>query len=83
MNPYQQRKFDSLYQQHLKALRGQGKSPSTIDVYARAVRRIAEYFDRSTRALSFDELSQYFDWLIGQPRPTRREEHNNLTTTSF
>jgi integrase/recombinase XerD len=66
MNPYQQRKFDSLYQQHLNALRRQGKSPSTIDVYARAVRRIAEHFDRSPHALSFDELSQYFDWLIGQ-----------------
>ena len=42
MTPYQQRKFDSLYSQHLNALRRQGKSRSTIDVYARAVRRIAE-----------------------------------------
>lgn len=66
MNPYQQRKFDSLYQQHLNALRRQGKSDSTIDVYARAVRRIAVYFDRSPHALSFDELSKYFDWLISQ-----------------
>lgn len=66
MTPYQQRKFDSLYQQHLNALRRQGKSPSTIDVYARAVRRVATYFDRSPHALSFDELGQYFDWLISQ-----------------
>jgi len=66
MNPYQQRKFDTLYQQHLNALRRQGKSDSTIDVYARAVRRIADYFDRSPHTLSFDELSQYFDWLISQ-----------------
>ncbi len=66
MNPYHQRKFNTLYQQHLNALRRQGKSDSTIDVYARAVRRIAEYFDRSPHALSFDELSHYFDWLIGQ-----------------
>jgi hypothetical protein len=31
------RRFDSLYQQHLNALSLQGKSASTIDVYARAV----------------------------------------------
>lgn len=66
MNDYQQRKFNILYQQHLNALRRQGMSDSTIDVYARAVRRIAEYFDRSPHALSFDELTQYFDWLIQQ-----------------
>ena len=66
MNPYQQRRFSSLYQQHLNALRRQGKSDSTIDLYARAVRRIADFFDRSPHALSFDELSRYFDWLISQ-----------------
>jgi hypothetical protein len=32
MNKAQQRRFNSLYQQHLSALSRQGKSASTIDV---------------------------------------------------
>ena len=36
MTPDQQRKFDTLYTQHLNALRRQGKSRSTIDLYARS-----------------------------------------------
>ena len=35
MTPDQQRKFDTLYTQHLNALRRQGKSRSIIDLYAR------------------------------------------------
>ena len=35
-----------LYEQHLINLRLQGKRPSTIDAYSRAVRRISEFFDR-------------------------------------
>jgi integrase/recombinase XerD len=46
MNKAQQKRYQSLYQEHLSALRRQGKSKTTIDVYARAVRRITEYFDR-------------------------------------
>jgi len=43
MNKSQQKRFVSLYQQHLKALKRQGKA--TIAAYARAVRRAAEYFE--------------------------------------
>jgi len=64
VNAYQQRKFDTLYKQHLNALHRQGKAPSTIDVYARAIRRVATYFDRSPHNLSVEELSKYFDQLI-------------------
>jgi len=46
MNKSQQNRFDSLYQNHVKALMRQGKARATIDAYARAVRRIAVYFDR-------------------------------------
>ena len=66
MNAYQQRKFDALYTQHLNALRRHGKSDSTIDLYARAVRRIAGYFDRSPHNLNQEQLCEYFDWLISQ-----------------
>ena len=34
-----------MYQQHLSALRRQGKADRTIEAYARAVRRITEFFD--------------------------------------
>ena len=64
MNKAQQKRFQSLYQQHLNALRRQGKSQSTIDLYAHAVRRIAEHFDRCPDNLSRKELNEYFDWLV-------------------
>jgi len=41
----QQKRFNLLYHSHLKAPKRQGKAKATIDAYARAVRRIAEYFD--------------------------------------
>ena len=45
MNKSQRIKFESLYRKHVNALKRQGKAESTIDVYARAVRRVAERFD--------------------------------------
>jgi integrase/recombinase XerD len=45
MKKVQQTKFDSLYQQHVNALRRQGRADTTIDAYSRAVRRIVEFFD--------------------------------------
>ena len=38
-------RFDKLYKRHLRALKLQGLSDKTIDVYARAVRRVAQYYD--------------------------------------
>ena len=64
MNTAQQRKFDRLYQLHVNALRRQGKAASTIDVYARAVRRIAAFFDRCPDKLSEAQFKQYFDGLV-------------------
>lgn len=64
MNTAQQRKFEKLYQLHLNALRRQGKADSTIDVYARAVRRITEFFDRCPDRLTLEDLKAYFDALI-------------------
>jgi integrase/recombinase XerD len=64
MNKAQQKRYETLYQKHLSALRRQGKSKSTIDVYGRAVRRITDYFDRCPDRLSADDLKEHFDNLV-------------------
>ena len=64
MNTTQQNKLEKLYQQHVNALRRQGKAPSTIDVYSRAVRRIAEFHDCCPDQLNVAQLKQYFDALV-------------------
>ncbi len=74
MKPCEQQRFDSLYQQHLTNLKLQGKRPSTIDSYSRAVRRIAAYFDCCPDNLSTADLKQYFADLI--------ESHSCLETIS-
>ncbi|NQZ41301.1 MAG: hypothetical protein HRT96_14735 [Moritella sp.] len=47
MHTQQQQRFNLLYEQHLINLTPQGKRPTTIDGYSRAVRRISTYFDRN------------------------------------
>jgi site-specific recombinase XerD len=64
MNKAQQTKFDSLYEKHVSALKRQGKSEKTVEAYSRAVRRIAEYFDRCPDQLTTDDLKQYFADLL-------------------
>jgi integrase/recombinase XerD len=64
MNKAQQKRYDSLYQQHVNALHRQGKAKTTIDVYSRAVRRITEYFDRCPDRLTPDDLKEHFTNLV-------------------
>lgn len=64
MNTIEQERFNELYQQHLISLRLQGKRPSTIDAYARAVRRITAFFEKSPDTLTTADLKQYFNNLI-------------------
>ena len=64
MNSSQLQRYNYLYEQHLINLRLQGKRPTTIDAYARAVRRITEYFDQSPDTLTTANLKQYFNSLI-------------------
>jgi hypothetical protein len=56
--------LDSLYQHHLRALKLQGMSDSTIDVYARAVRRIVQYYDCCPDRLTTEQLEVYFAELV-------------------
>jgi site-specific recombinase XerD len=64
MNKVQQKRYNSLYQKHLSALKRQGKSEATIDGYSRAVRRITNHFDRCPDRLSIHDLKDYFASLI-------------------
>lgn len=56
--------FDRRYQTHLKHLKLQGLQPKTIDAYARAIRRMGDYFDFHIDNLSESQLTDYFSDLI-------------------
>ena len=64
MNPSDQLRFNTLYQEHLNALSRQGKAPATIDGYSRAVRRITEYFDLCPDQLTQRHLKDYFTRMV-------------------
>ena len=64
MKPSEQSRFNKLYQHHIRALKLQGLSDKTIDVYARAVRRVSAYFDCCPDHLSTDQLASYFADLV-------------------
>jgi len=64
MEQQKQERFDQLYAKHLQALKLQGKRSKTIDGYARAVRRIAGFFNRCQDNLSTTELKTYFAWMV-------------------
>lgn len=64
MNSAQHKKYQSLYQQHVNALHRQGKAERTIDSYARAVRRITEFFDLCPDRLTQEHLKDYFSALV-------------------
>jgi integrase len=56
--------FDRQYQTHLKHLKLKGLQPKTIDAYARAIRRLGEYFSHQIDDLSEAQLTDYFSDLI-------------------
>jgi len=64
MNKAQQKRYESLYQDHLNALQRQGKSKATIDAYSRAVRRISRWFERCPDKLTTGDLKDYFTALV-------------------
>jgi site-specific recombinase XerD len=57
--------FDQQYQTHLKHLKLKGLQPKTIDAYARAIRRLGEYFGQQIDDLTEAQLTSYFSDLIG------------------
>jgi site-specific recombinase XerD len=64
MKPSTQAQFDQQYQSHLKHLKLKGLQPKTIDAYARAIRRVGDYFDHQIDALTEAQLTDYFTDLI-------------------
>lgn len=56
--------FDRQYQSHLKHLKLKGLQPKTIEAYARAVRRIGDYFDHRIDHLTEAQLTRYFSELL-------------------
>ena len=56
--------FNRQYQTHLKHLKLKGLQPKTIDAYARAIRRIGDYFGHDIDALSESQLTDYFSDLV-------------------
>ena len=64
MDPTEKARFDFLYQQHLRALKRRGLSDRTMDVYARAVRRLAEYYDSGPDQLTLEQWEVYFAALV-------------------
>jgi len=79
MEANEQTRFDTLYAQHLRALKLRGYSASTIDVYARAVRRLTDYFDCVPDQLSIEQLEIYFAELVdSRSWGTVRVDRNGL-----
>lgn len=64
MTQSDQKRFDELYQKHLRALKLQGMSDKTIDAYSRAVRRVAAWADCCPDRLETEQLAEYFAELI-------------------
>jgi integrase/recombinase XerD len=64
MKPSTRAEFDQRYQTHLQHLKLKGLQPKTIDAYARAIRRMGEYFDHQLGDLSAAQLTNYFSDLI-------------------
>ncbi len=52
--------FNAYYAKHCKYLELRGLQPKTVDAYARAIRRIGNYFDSRLDNLSSDQLLDYF-----------------------
>lgn len=64
MDKKETKRFNDLYQRHLRLLKLQGKSKSTIDHYGKAVRRISQHFDCCPDQLSPDQLEIYFSQFL-------------------
>ena len=56
--------FKQQYQTHLKHLKLKGLRPKTIEAYARAIRRMGDYFDHDLNDLSEQQLIDYFTDLL-------------------
>ena len=59
MNSIEQAQLDPLYAAMLRALQFQGKAEKTVEAYARANRRSADFFDRCPDDQTAEEIQTY------------------------
>jgi Phage integrase, N-terminal SAM-like domain len=64
MYPNEKARFDVLYAKHFRALNLQVKAPTTVDVYARAVRRVVERFGCCSDLITVEQSQTHFAELI-------------------
>jgi len=60
----QDKLFNKNYSKHLKCLKLAGYQPKTIEAYARAIRRVGNYFSCRLDNLTTDQLLDYFHDLL-------------------
>ena len=80
MNDHEQKRFNRLYQRHVLVLKLRGYAASTIDVYARAVRRLVAYFDCVPDRLSVEQLETYFANLVDSHSWALSPQYSGLPT---
>lgn len=61
------KRFAALYERHLKLLKLQGESESTINAYSRAFHRIKDHYDCCSDKLTKEQLENYF-WDLVESR---------------
>lgn len=64
MQSREKSRFTRLYNKHLRALQLKGLAPKTVEAYARAVRRLAEFLDRCPVDVTKEEIDRYFARLL-------------------
>lgn len=64
MNKTETKRFNELYQCHLRLLKLHGKSQKTTAAYSMTIRRINEYFGCNPDKLSSEQLEKYFAELV-------------------
>jgi integrase/recombinase XerD len=64
MDPKETKRFEKLYQRHLRMLKLQGKAEKTRDAYARAIRRLRDHFDRCPDKITPKQFASYFAQLV-------------------
>jgi len=64
MKQFKNSEFAQLYEQFKREIKLQGKSPKTIDSYARSLKRLLNYFDCHPQELTEDDLKLYFSDLL-------------------
>jgi len=79
MTPREKKRFNALYEDHLRALKLQGMSRKTIDCYSRAVRRIVQETGKVPDKLTKREMKGYFaDLVESHSWSTVRVDRNGL-----